>query len=155
MYRAWVEEILGLKVRGETLRLGPVIPDWWDSFQMNYRLGEAIYEFQFENPEHREQSDHPQVGLRRDRGPVQPAMIPLLKGLEKPLVTQPGIEFGQRIRQIHDHQGDQLIEHAYLNGRYLTEAQHHASPPQEFGACDRIVIIKIPSRWLSGFGAQP
>ncbi|MBN2425701.1 MAG: hypothetical protein JXB44_11805 [Calditrichaceae bacterium] len=52
MYRAWVEEVLGLKVQGETLRLEPVIPSWWDGFQMIYRHGEAIYEIQIDNPEH-------------------------------------------------------------------------------------------------------
>jgi cyclic beta-1,2-glucan synthetase len=54
MYRAWVEEILGLNVRGETLRLDPTLPGWWDGFQMRYRHGEAIYEIQVENPQHRE-----------------------------------------------------------------------------------------------------
>ena len=53
MYRAWVEEVLGLKVRGETLLLAPVIPEWWDGFRMTYRHGEAIYEIHVENPEHR------------------------------------------------------------------------------------------------------
>ena len=52
MYRAWVEEMLGLHVRGETMRLTPVIPGWWDGFQMSYRHGETIYEIQVENPEH-------------------------------------------------------------------------------------------------------
>jgi cyclic beta-1,2-glucan synthetase len=52
MYRGWVEEILGLDVRGETIRLAPVIPGWWHGFQMTYRHGEAIYEIQVENPEH-------------------------------------------------------------------------------------------------------
>jgi cyclic beta-1,2-glucan synthetase len=52
MYRAWVEEILGLHVRGETLRIAPVIPAWWDGFSMSYRHGEAVYEIQVENPEH-------------------------------------------------------------------------------------------------------
>ena len=52
MYRAWVEEILGLHVRGETMRITPVIPGWWDGFQMSYRHGEAVYEIQVENPEH-------------------------------------------------------------------------------------------------------
>jgi len=52
MYRAWVEEIMGLKVRGETMQLNPVIPRAWDGFQMRYRHGEAIYEIQVENPEH-------------------------------------------------------------------------------------------------------
>ena len=52
MYRAWVEEILGLKIRGETMQLDPVIPDWWDGFQMSYRHGEALYEIEIENPQH-------------------------------------------------------------------------------------------------------
>jgi len=52
MYRAWVEEILGLKLRGETMQITPVIPAWWDGFQVSYRHGEALYEIQVENPEH-------------------------------------------------------------------------------------------------------
>jgi cyclic beta-1,2-glucan synthetase len=55
MYRAWIEEILGLKKRGETLQIAPVIPAWWDGFQVNYRHGEALYEIRVENPDHREQ----------------------------------------------------------------------------------------------------
>jgi cyclic beta-1,2-glucan synthetase len=52
MYRAWVEEILGLQVRGETMRIAPVIPAWWDGFSMSYRHGESVYEIQVENPGH-------------------------------------------------------------------------------------------------------
>ena len=52
MYRAWVEELLGLHVCGETMRIAPVIPGWWDGFQMSYRHGESVYEIQVENPEH-------------------------------------------------------------------------------------------------------
>jgi len=55
MYRAWVEEILGFRVRGETLQFQPVIPGWWDGFQATYRHGESVYEIQVENPEHCEQ----------------------------------------------------------------------------------------------------
>ncbi|MDF1501161.1 MAG: glucoamylase family protein [Anaerolineales bacterium] len=54
MYRAWIEEILGLKVRGETMQIDPIIPGWWDGFQLSYRHGEAIYEIQVENTEHRQ-----------------------------------------------------------------------------------------------------
>jgi cyclic beta-1,2-glucan synthetase len=54
MYRAWVEEALGLKVRGESLTLDPVIPGWWSDFRMEYRHGEALYEIRVENPENRE-----------------------------------------------------------------------------------------------------
>jgi cyclic beta-1,2-glucan synthetase len=52
LYRAWVEEILGLHVRGETMRIAPVIPGWWDGFHMTYRHGESVYEIQIENPDH-------------------------------------------------------------------------------------------------------
>jgi cyclic beta-1,2-glucan synthetase len=54
MYRAWVEEVLGLKVRGDTLSLDPVIPGWWSGFRLKYRHGEALYEIQVENPDNRE-----------------------------------------------------------------------------------------------------
>ncbi len=55
MYRAWVEEILGLKVCGATMQVVPVIPGWWDGFQMSYRYGEALYDITVENPDHCEQ----------------------------------------------------------------------------------------------------
>jgi cyclic beta-1,2-glucan synthetase len=51
MYRAWIEEVLGLKVRGESMQIDPVIPAWWQGFQLRYRHGEAIYEIEIENPE--------------------------------------------------------------------------------------------------------
>jgi cyclic beta-1,2-glucan synthetase len=50
MYRAWVEEVLGLKIRGEQMRVDPVIPGWWHDFRLSYRHGEAVYEIQVENP---------------------------------------------------------------------------------------------------------
>jgi len=49
MYRAWVEEVLGLKIRGDQMRLEPVIPTWWQGFRLRYRHGEAVYEIQVEN----------------------------------------------------------------------------------------------------------
>jgi cyclic beta-1,2-glucan synthetase len=52
MYRAWVEEILGLKIRGSRMRIDPVIPGGWDRFQIRYCHGEAVYEIRVENPEH-------------------------------------------------------------------------------------------------------
>ncbi len=54
MYRAWVEEVLGLKIRGGQMRLDPVIPGWWQGFSLRYRHGEALYEIQVENPEGRQ-----------------------------------------------------------------------------------------------------
>ncbi|GFO60058.1 hypothetical protein GMST_23830 [Geomonas silvestris] len=51
MYRAWVEEVLGLEVRGEEFRVNPVIPAAWPGFTMRYRHGEALYVIRVENPD--------------------------------------------------------------------------------------------------------
>ncbi len=52
MYRVWIEEVLGLKKRGNRLILDPVIPDWWDGFKMQLRHKEAVYEIEVLNPDH-------------------------------------------------------------------------------------------------------
>ena len=80
MYRAWVEEILGLKVRGETMQLAPVIPGWWDGFRMIYRHGEALYEIQVENPEHCERGV---VRVEMDGQHVKDGVIRLARDLVK------------------------------------------------------------------------
>jgi cyclic beta-1,2-glucan synthetase len=51
MYRAWVEEVLGLQVQGKELRVNPVIPATWPGFSLRYRHGETIYAIQVENPD--------------------------------------------------------------------------------------------------------
>ncbi len=50
MYRAWVEEVLGLQVRNGLMRLNPVMPASWEGFSLRYRHGETIYAIQVENP---------------------------------------------------------------------------------------------------------
>jgi cyclic beta-1,2-glucan synthetase len=80
MYRAWVEDVLGLQVRGDTLRLSPVIPAWWDGFQLSYRHGEALYEIEVENPDHCERG----VAWAEFDGQNLPtATIPLARDLIK------------------------------------------------------------------------
>jgi cyclic beta-1,2-glucan synthetase len=51
MYRAWVEEILGLKIRNGQLRVEPVMPTDWQGFHVSYRHAESLYEIQVDNPE--------------------------------------------------------------------------------------------------------
>jgi cyclic beta-1,2-glucan synthetase len=80
MYRAWVEEILGLHVRGETLWLTPVIPGWWDGFQMSYRHGESVYEIQVENPDHCERGI---AWVEHDGQRMKGGIIPLSRDLIK------------------------------------------------------------------------
>jgi len=51
MYRAWIEEVLGLKVRGGKLIIDPVLPSGWDNVNIRYRHEKAVYEITIENPE--------------------------------------------------------------------------------------------------------
>jgi cyclic beta-1,2-glucan synthetase len=50
MYRAWIEEVLGLQVRGDQMKVNPVIPAAWPGFSLSYRHGETVYAIQVENP---------------------------------------------------------------------------------------------------------
>jgi cyclic beta-1,2-glucan synthetase len=50
MYRAWVEEVLGLQVLAGRMWVNPVIPASWPGFGLNYRHGETVYAIQVENP---------------------------------------------------------------------------------------------------------
>jgi cyclic beta-1,2-glucan synthetase len=80
MYRAWVEEVLGLKVRGDHLRLDPVIPGWWEGFHLRYHHGEAIYEIQVENSEGCERGVS---WVEMDGQRMRDAVIPLDRALVK------------------------------------------------------------------------
>ncbi len=51
MYRAWVEEVLGLQVRGNEMQINPVIPADWPGFSLRYRHGETFYAIQVDNPD--------------------------------------------------------------------------------------------------------
>ena len=51
MYRVWIEEVLGFKLRGSRLTIDPVIPSDWEGFTMRYRHGSAEYRIRVENPD--------------------------------------------------------------------------------------------------------
>jgi hypothetical protein len=53
MYRVGIENILGLKRRGNALIVEPCIPSNWKQYQMHYRFGSTRYEITVENPEGR------------------------------------------------------------------------------------------------------
>ncbi|MGB7538438.1 MAG: glucoamylase family protein [Anaerolineales bacterium] len=78
MYRVWVEEILGLKILGERMRIAPVIPGWWDGFQIRYRHGEAVYEIRVENPDH---CEHGVAAVELDGQPLPDGEILLDRSL--------------------------------------------------------------------------
>jgi cyclic beta-1,2-glucan synthetase len=43
MYRVWIEEVLGLKVRGDRFTVDPAIPADWPGFEMTWRYRSATY----------------------------------------------------------------------------------------------------------------
>ena len=51
MYRAGVESILGLRLKGAFLLLDPCIPKHWPRFDMVFRHGSTRYEIAVENPD--------------------------------------------------------------------------------------------------------
>lgn len=50
LYRAIVEWVLGLRVRGEWLHLEPCIPRSWKGFALHYRYRTSTYRIEVENP---------------------------------------------------------------------------------------------------------
>ena len=53
MYRAGLEQILGLSRHGATFRLDPSIPTSWPRHTIVWRFGRSRYQIEIENPEHR------------------------------------------------------------------------------------------------------
>jgi cyclic beta-1,2-glucan synthetase len=76
MYRLGLEELLGLKKRGNALEVYPRIPRNWPGYLITYRFGQATYEFQVENPSHVQQGVQ-QVSLNGQA--IQDKLIPLLE----------------------------------------------------------------------------
>ncbi len=50
MYRIWLEEVLGFKLRGNILKIECVIPAQWERFKIRYQYQTSLYEITVENP---------------------------------------------------------------------------------------------------------
>jgi cyclic beta-1,2-glucan synthetase len=44
MYRIWVEDVLGFRLRGDRLTIDPSLPDDWPGFELKYRYRSTLYE---------------------------------------------------------------------------------------------------------------
>lgn len=44
MYRIWIEEVLGFRLRGDRFTVEPSVPADWPGFELTYRHGSAVYE---------------------------------------------------------------------------------------------------------------
>jgi cyclic beta-1,2-glucan synthetase len=49
MYRVWLEEVLGFKLRGNRLSIEPAIPEEWPGFVLTFRFGRTEYRIEVQN----------------------------------------------------------------------------------------------------------
>jgi len=49
MYRVWLEEVLGFKLRGDRLSIEPAIPANWPGYTIMFRYGRTQYRIEVEN----------------------------------------------------------------------------------------------------------
>jgi cellobiose phosphorylase len=49
MYRVWLEEVLGFKLRGNQLSIEPAIPDKWPGYVIAFRYRRTSYRIEVEN----------------------------------------------------------------------------------------------------------
>ncbi|MFN0101070.1 MAG: GH36-type glycosyl hydrolase domain-containing protein [Bryobacteraceae bacterium] len=57
MYRVWVEEVLGFKLRAGRLSIEPVIPESWPGYSLTFRYGRTEYKIEVENGGERSSKD--------------------------------------------------------------------------------------------------
>jgi len=68
MYRIWIEEVLGLRLRGDQLTIAPVIPDDWNGFEITYRYRSTVYEIAVRRGDSPEAPLNPPIQLVDDGG---------------------------------------------------------------------------------------
>jgi cyclic beta-1,2-glucan synthetase len=49
MYRVWLEEVLGFKLRGNCLSIEPAIPEDWPGYVLTFRYGKTEYRLEVQN----------------------------------------------------------------------------------------------------------
>jgi cyclic beta-1,2-glucan synthetase len=75
LYRAGLENILGLRRHGSTFEVNPCIPSSWPSYSIDWRFGRTTYDIVVSNPEGRCQGV---LEASLDGGSVEPRLIPLI-----------------------------------------------------------------------------
>ena len=50
LYRAGIESILGLRIKGDSMEIDPCVPTSWPGFEMTVRYRGAVYEISIRNP---------------------------------------------------------------------------------------------------------
>ena len=53
LFLAGLESVLGIKKEGDYLKINPCIPKEWESYSVNYKYKETMYEIKIYNPDHK------------------------------------------------------------------------------------------------------
>jgi cyclic beta-1,2-glucan synthetase len=75
MYRVGLEEILGFRKVGNSLRVEPCVPTAWNAYELSYRFGQATYEIEVRDPAG---VQHGSAEVTVDGTPVPDGTIPLV-----------------------------------------------------------------------------
>ena len=75
MYRAGLENILGLRRRGSALEMDPCIPSSWGEYEISWQFGRTRYVITVSNPEHR---CHGVATAQFDGAPADPRALALI-----------------------------------------------------------------------------
>lgn len=97
IYRIWLEEILGFKLRGQTLSFNCSIPKEWDQFKLYYRYKSSEYTITLTNPHHISQGD---LSITLDRALLTSPEISLIDdGIPHrvDIVLSPSLEKGESL----------------------------------------------------------
>jgi cellobiose phosphorylase len=88
MYRVWLEEVLGFKLRGDRLSIEPVIPEDWPGYTITFRYGQTQYRIEVKNggqpskdeirlkDDHQNHTIHVTVGRKDSRDAVDESDSP-------------------------------------------------------------------------------
>jgi len=99
MYRAAIEDLLGLRRTGATFSVHPCIPAMWPAFSIRWTVGNTRYDISVVNPDHRGCAVR---SAELDGAPVDPAAIPIADdGKPHTVVVQlgdPGGTYGDGMR---------------------------------------------------------
>lgn len=75
MYRIWLEEILGFKLRGNTLTINPTLPTTWDRVELKFNYGSSSYIIEIQNPNHQSRG---KITISCDGNILKDNKIPLI-----------------------------------------------------------------------------
>ncbi|HXP88164.1 MAG TPA: glucoamylase family protein [Bryobacteraceae bacterium] len=90
MYRVWIEEVLGFRLRGDRLEIVPAIPADWSGFEIAYRYRSTIYEIEVRRVDSPERPLNSSIQLIDDGGTHK--VIVWISARSSPSVTDPLFE---------------------------------------------------------------